>query len=89
MDVMNVCVCDYKIIHWKEQFEISHLEAFNANLPTIDSCKLPDAGLLPHQNAAAVLDYFRQRYINGEIYVRRYDFAPICYLCVSCSVYAP
>lgn len=41
---------------------------YNVN-SSIDPMNFPDIGMIPHTNEAAALDFLRQRYVKGQIYV--------------------
>lgn len=51
------------------EFTISQSEAFNCNA-NIDPLTYGDIGMIPHKNAPCVLDFLKQRYMKGQIYVR-------------------
>lgn len=52
-----------------QPFEIDPEDGFNANLG-LDVSHVPDIGMLPHRNCAAVLAFLKERYLMDCIYVR-------------------
>lgn len=50
-------------------FDAPQANVYNAN-QNIDPLVYPDIGMIPHTNVAAVVDFIRQRYVKGLIYVR-------------------
>nr|XP_027200343.1 myosin-A-like [Dermatophagoides pteronyssinus] len=49
-------------------FESDAEHVYNCNAG-IDPLSYPDIGMLPHTNNASVIDFIRQRYLKGQIYV--------------------
>eukprot|EP00923_Selenidium_pygospionis_P001475 GHVN01002169.1.p1 GENE.GHVN01002169.1~~GHVN01002169.1.p1 ORF type:complete len:829 (+),score=103.91 GHVN01002169.1:3985-6471(+) len=50
-----------------EAFIVPDKNAFNSN-EGIDPLEFNDAGLIPHYNSAAVLDFFKARFMQNQIY---------------------
>lgn len=49
-------------------FDAKQPNVYNLN-HNIDPMAYPDIGMIPHTNVAAVVDFIRQRYVKGQIYV--------------------
>ncbi|PHJ19041.1 myosin e [Cystoisospora suis] len=51
----------------EQPFEVDLEDAFNANVG-LDVSHIPDIGILPHKNCAAVLAFLKERYMMDSIY---------------------